>query len=178
MRSRVPGFGPASLATLLLALLTAAACAGTVATPSPPPTEAPTPTPGQANPPPLLPIGVILTADATLAGELGSYSMDGSGADAPWLPAAGLPSLAIGPLDTLSVALIDGVPIGDSSALMAAPDDPAGLRTRAVPGARLSADRRLLRLGPVPPGRWVIGVRLLRADGRGDGTTYWAITVR
>ena len=47
-----------------------------------------------------------------------------------------------------------------------------------MPGAKLSADHRVLRLGPIPLGQWVVSVRLFRADGRGDGTTYWAITVR
>ncbi len=176
--NRRPAEPSSSVATLVLVLALIAGCNGIAAAPSTPPTDQPTQSVAITDPSPPLPVAVILTADATIAGELGAYAMDGAGDDGPWLGAAGLPSLALGPFDTLSVALIDGVPIGDSSAVMAAADDTSGTRTQAVPGAKLSADHRLLRLGPFPPGQWVLSVRLFRADGRGDGTTYWAISVR
>lgn len=176
--SRHPAARSSPSGALLIVVLLAAGCGGSVSTATAPPSAEPTPSVAPTDAAPLRPVGVILTADATLAGELGSYTMDGAGADSPWLGAGGIPSLAIGPFDTISVALIDGVPIEDSTAVMAAADDARGSRTQAVPGAHLSADHRVLRLGPIPPGRWVVSVRLVRADGRGDGTTYWAITVR
>ncbi|MES2209836.1 MAG: hypothetical protein V4515_06585 [Chloroflexota bacterium] len=182
----------------LLALASLAGCGGGVGTSgvpsdagSPPPATG-TPAPGwsasdrptlnptatnEATAAPL-PVAEIVVGDVTLVGGLGTYVIDGRGSDAPWLPFATVPALTVGSAETVTIRFSDGVPIGDWSAVIAPADDTSGSATRGVNGAALSADGLSASVGPLPVGRWVLQVRLFRADGRGDGLTYWAITVR
>lgn len=140
------------------------------------PTPGPTPTENATRAP--LPIAEIVTADATIVGDLGTYTIDGQGSDAPWLPFNSLPSITAGVSDTLAIRFSDGVVIGDWSAVIAGALDTSGSTTRGVDGALSATDGTTASVGPLPLGRWVLQVRLFRADGRGDGLTYWAVTVR
>ncbi|MEO8468032.1 MAG: hypothetical protein ABI573_00020 [Chloroflexota bacterium] len=128
--------------------------------------------------PVLRPLAEIVTAQGAVLGELGSYAMDGAGGDAPWLPFSTIPSVEIGSTDTLQVRFADSAAIGDVSTLFAAAADTNGTHLHAVPVADRSADGSSVNVGPLPPGQWVLAARIFRADGRGDGMTYWAVTVR
>lgn len=144
------------------------------------PAIASTPTPAStedANPAPL-PVAEIITPDATIVGELGTYAIDGRGSDAPWLPFSSIPPFTVGTADSLTIRFSDGVPIGDWAAVIAGADDLSGLSPQGIDGALKAADGLTVSIGPLPVGRWVLQVRLFRADGRGDGLTYWAVTVR
>ncbi len=139
------------------------------------------PTPATAEPkvtPPPVPVAEIVTGDATTPGAIGSYSVDGRGSDAPWLPFVSLPSVGVGARETPSIQFADGTPLGNVQVLIAAAVDTSGASAQGVASAFLAANGRSVVIGPLPAGRWVIAARLFRADGRGDGTTYWAITVQ
>ncbi len=166
----------------MLALAVTAGCTGVGATSSPtetshPPVPTATPIASVAIPSPLLPIAQIMTADATVIGTLGTFTMDGSGSDAPWLPYDTLSQVRLGPRDTVKVAFVDGAAIGDWSAVVARSDDVGGATPRGVDGPGLVPDNKAVALGPLPVGRWVLEVRVFRADGRGNGLTFWAVMV-
>lgn len=128
--------------------------------------------------PVLLPIAEIVTAQGGVLGALGTYVMDGAGSDAPWLPFATIPSVEVRATDTLQLRFADGAAIGDISAEFAAAADTGGVRQQGVSGTNRAGDGSSVTVGPLPAGQWVLAVRLFRADGRGDGLTYWAVTVR
>jgi hypothetical protein len=119
---------------------------------------------------------VLVGGRATL-GDQGSYVIDDRGSDGPWLPFATLPAVRASATDSLTVRFVDGVAIGDFLAVVAGAADTTGSSPQAVHAAAVAGDPASLRVGPLPPGKWVLSVRLFRADGRGDGTTYWAFTV-
>jgi hypothetical protein len=136
------------------------------------PSSAPTPT---AAPPP---VAVLVTPDATITGSLGTYVIDGRGSDAGWPPFDTLPTFLAGPHELLEIRLADGVEIGPQTQVLFAPaEDLAGADSRAAPGATVGPDATRLLVGPLPSGRWVLAARVFRADGRGDGMTFWALTV-
>ncbi len=112
-----------------------------------------------------------------MPGDLGSYVIDDRGSDGPWLPIASLPAVHAGPAQLLTVRFVDGVPIGEFVAVIAGAADHGGSSPRAIQAATAGGDAASVIVGPLPPGKWVLSVRLFRVDGRGDGTTYWAVTV-
>ena len=132
---------------------------------------------GMASGQPLRPVAELETAEGTILGELGTYSMDGVGSDAPWLPFAAVPAVEASSAEVLQIRFADGAAIGDVSAEFAAADDTRGAHPLGVPTGARADDGRSVSLGPLPAGRWVLEARVFRADGRGDGLTYWAITV-
>ncbi|MBI3745292.1 MAG: hypothetical protein HY264_01970 [Chloroflexi bacterium] len=85
---------------------------GSATTPGPSPTGAasiaPTGTPAP------VPRAELVTAGATVAGTLGTYTMDGSGSDSPWLPFGALPAVAVGASETPSLRFIDRSPSATS----------------------------------------------------------------
>ena len=179
---------------ILLTLIVVAGCAGT-ASPAPTGTATaaavPTPTatasttaasaptataaPAATDAPP--PQAEIVIAGKATPGDLGSYVIDDRGSDGPWLPSATLPAVHAAATDALTVRFVDGVPIGEFVAVIAGAADTSGSSPRGVQAAATGGDAASLTVGPLPPGKWVLSVRLFRADGRGDGTTYWAVTV-
>lgn len=178
---------PATIAMLIVAVLVGAC--GTdptgppVASPAATPTAVaaspdPTPEPTSAATPAPDPVAEIVTRAGTIAGALGTYTVDGRGSDAPWLPFDGLPALDVDRGTAIVIRFVDGVAIGEGSIVLAAAEDTAGAAPLAVDGVRLNTGGASLTAGPLPAGRWVLMARLFRADGRGDGLTYWALTVR
>ena len=173
----------------LLALVGLSACTsapGTQGSASATPTARPAlptatltdPPDGAPSDPALRPVAEIVTAQGTVLGALGTYEMDGAASDAPWLPFTTVPGVEAGAADTLQIRFADGAVIGDVSAQFAAADDTRGAHLLGVPGAGRAADGSSVMVGPLPVGQWVLEARLFRADGRGDGLTFWAITVR
>lgn len=139
------------------------------------PTGAPTEVPSD---PLLRPIAELVTAQGSVLGALGTYALDGAGSDAPWLPFTTIPSLDVRAADPLQIRFADGAAIGDISAEFAAAADTSGANPHGVPERGHAADGSSVTMGPLPPGQWVLEARVFRADGRGDGLTYWAVTVR
>lgn len=116
----------------------------------------------------------ILGKGTIFAGYLGSYEIDGTGSDGPWPPFDSLSRVIVGAQETLTIRFVDGSDIGEVVAVIAAASDTTGSSTQAVPSAP-GGNAASVVVGPLPAGQWVLSVRLFRADGRGDGTTYWAI---
>jgi hypothetical protein len=141
--------------------------------PTPVPTAAPTATSTPATPP----LAEIVTADGSIKGILGTYSIDGRGSDAPWLPFSSLPGVSVAAGELLTIRFVDGAEIGQWQVLLAPASDTGGLATRGVEGGVLGPLADVLTVGPLPAGSWVLQARLFRADERGDGLTYWAVTV-
>ena len=142
------------------------------------PTPIPTPTSTENISPAPLPVAEIVTPGAAIVGNLGTYTIDGRGTDAPWLPFNSLPSITSRVGDVLTIRFSDRATIGDLAAVIAGADDASGSTTYSVDGTLPPADGATASVGPFPADRWVLQVRLFRADGRGEGLTYWAVTVR
>lgn len=188
----------AAVLVSLLVILTTAACGGGQGTPLGTATDMPgttadaraTPTIGATASAPVdtaappsetvteLPVATIVTSTGSIQGTLGSYALDGRGADGPWLPYSTLPSVTVATNGTLAVRFHDGSAIGDWTASIATASDTGGSTTVGVQGTGPSNDRSTISLGPLPAGSWVLQVRLFREDGRGDGATYWAVSAR
>ena len=126
----------------------------------------------------LRPVAELVTAQGTILGALGTYVMDGADSDAPWLPFHAIPTVEVGAADTLQIRFADGAAIRDISTVFAAADDTSGAHPQGVRSGGRAADGSSVTVGPLPPGQWVLEARVFRADGRGDGLTYWAVTVR
>ncbi|MBI2777383.1 MAG: hypothetical protein HYX57_09035 [Chloroflexi bacterium] len=141
------------------------------------PTGVPSPTAAPAASP-LPPLAVVEIDGRATPGILGTYTLDGSGSDAPWQPFGGLPVIEVAAGAPLVVAFADGAPIGGWVAQLAAADDPTGANPSGFGGVDQGLDAASVTTGPMPAGRWVLAVRLFRVDGRGDGITYWAVTAR
>ena len=134
--------------------------------------------PGPSGTPAPLPLAEIVTGHASIAGGLGTYTLDGYGSDAPWLPFGSLPTIAAGAAERLTFRFVDGAMIGDAQVIRAAAGDSTGAALAVVPGSSLGSGGTSLSVNPLPVGHWVVAARLFRADGRGDGTTFWAVIVR
>lgn len=106
-----------------------------------------------------------------VVGELGSFSWENSGSDAPWLP--GNP-IHVGSGEQLTLTLAEPVEIADWTVSRQAPGaslDGVG----AVGMAEGSA-------GPVtfaapPPGSWSVSVDVWFADNLGSASYYWLMKV-
>ncbi len=148
------------------------------ATPALPTATLTDPPDGASSDPALRPVAELVTAQGTVLGALGTYVMDAAGSDAPWLPFTTVPAVEVGPVEMLQIRFADRAVIGDFSAEFATADDTRGAHVLGVPGGGRAVDGSSVTMGPLPAGQWVLEVRLFRADGRGDGLTFWAITVR
>jgi hypothetical protein len=134
---------------------------------------------GTESAPPVLPAAVLAAPGVEAPGTVGSWTLDGSGSDSPWLSAAGLREIDIG-RGPVTVRLDGGRPIGSWLARAAPAADRTG-ETAVELGGRDDGQPALdhVDLEQLPPagGPWVIAMRLDRADGRGDATFYWLIIV-
>jgi hypothetical protein len=148
---------------------------------SPPATPSPVPEPSSsepaATPGHIAVVAIIGGQDEGIAGTLGSYTLDGRGGDSPWLPFDELVAVHQPLGEPLEIRLVDGGQIAAWSAQFAAAEDVGGLSSRDMTGPAPDQPAPFIQVGPLPPGRWVLAVQLVRADDRGEGTTYWAITV-
>jgi hypothetical protein len=106
-------------------------------------------------------------------GTVGGYTWGAYSQSAPWHLATGLSPLTI-PADVALAAGLEGrgASIDSWTARIAAAADTTG--NEAVPlgsgGATVAFD------GP-PAGEWVLELRLVFADGAGDGAWYWHLVV-
>jgi hypothetical protein len=143
--------------------------ATTTPTPSRP-SEAPSPAAEQ-------PAAVLEAPGGPIRGTLGSWTLDGQGSDSPWLPASALHEVAVRQ-GRITVRFGGEVAIGAWSARLAPANDPAGETATAL-GEREpdQPPSPAVVLESPPAGRWVLSVRLDRADGRGDATFYWLLRV-
>lgn len=173
----------------LMGCTTTPATAGGAAGTSAPPTDASPPTTVSTDAPTRVPtvgpsdlraqpVAVLVATQGTILGALGTYVMDGRASDVPWLPFTADPSVGLGRGEVVTIRFADRATIGDAVATYAAAADTTGARSAGAPGGARAADGSAMTVGPFPPGQWVLAARLVRADGRGDGLTYWAITVR
>lgn len=115
---------------------------------------------------------------AETQGRLGGYTLDFQGSAAGWLPWKPSAVVAIPGGVPVTIRLGDAAPIGSWGAVIAPEADTTGDELTVV-GEREADDPPLdvVRLDSLPPGRWVLAVTLRRADGRGDGVTFWSVEV-
>ena len=120
----------------------------------------------------------MLTWDGgSAAGTLGSWTLDGRGSDSPWLPASALERVTVPRSERLTVRFDDRAAVGAWSARVAPDSDPTGEGATGLGEREAGPPVELVVLEPLPPGRWVVAVRLDRSDGRGDATAYWFVVV-
>jgi hypothetical protein len=141
---------------------------------SPLPSVEPAPTPDEAGVTGLL----GAPADAERVGVLGTWVLDGRGSDSPWLPWRAGAAVPVPPDVRVTIRLADGSPIGPWFVDLADEGDIAGLRPIRLGGREVGLPALdSVQLEPLPAGRWVLAARLFRADGRGEGVTYWSLLV-
>jgi hypothetical protein len=160
------------LRVALAAALVVTACAG----PAPPSSATAAPTdPASADPE--APPAALLSIDGTpgVPGELGSYTYLGRGSDSPWLPAAMLQPVLVGPDGRLVVRLASGEPIAGGRARVARAGDTQGTRTEAL---GLSQEQQAVVIVGPGAGSWVLAVELDYPDGAGSGLYFWRLEVR
>lgn len=188
MAARRRGLGQLALviACPALGLAVAGCSAGPRASPSwasPPGATAP---PSEAAPlaptrPPedLAVRGVLVVGDgAGIPGALGTWVLDDAGSDSPSLPWSAPDAIAIPPGVAVALRLADGSPMGAWFADLADAVDIDGGKALRLGGREADAPPLIsVRLGALPTGRWVLAARLFRADGRGNGVTYWSVLV-
>lgn len=107
------------------------------------------------------------------AGTVGGYTWGTYSQSAPWHPATGLPAITVRAGAGLTAELDGGVGRIESwAALIADAADTTGDETVVLGsgGATVSLD------GP-PAGDWVLELRVIYADGAGDGAYYWHVVV-
>ncbi len=161
----------ASLAIALLAACTTTDATGIAGDATPPAAH---PATGGGPPPGWLETG----PDGLTPGVPGSWTRDGAGSDAPWLPASALPLVMVGSGSRLVVGLGGGIRIGSWRADVAPASDPAGVRARWWAGRDTAAPPLgRVEFGSPGPGAWVLRVMLAFADGRGDAAYSWALDV-
>lgn len=116
--------------------------------------------------------------DVVALGTLGSWALDGSGSDTPWIPSPALTPIEIVRGSSLAVRFGTAIPIGPWQALGAAAADRTGQAPFGLGAREGGPPVALVPVDDLPSGDWVLSVRLFRADGRGDGTFYWFVQVR
>ena len=123
--------------------------------------------------------GVLVAAAAAgTLGMLGSWVLDGRGSDSPWLPWQAGAAVSVPPGVPISIRLADESPIGWWLVDLADEGDVTGLLAIRLGGREADLPPLgAVQLEPLPAGRWVLAARLFRADGRGDGVTYWSLLV-
>jgi hypothetical protein len=159
---------------VLAAALAVAGCGGSGApTPVPCATVSPASSAG-----PLLEPGVARLAGGhgcVADGVRGSWTLDGTSAESPWIAASQLERMMLSPADLVLVGWADGTPIGEWTALIAPATDASGAGARAA-GSGDAGGADFVTFGRVSQGEWVLAVTLHRADGRGEATYYWALS--
>jgi hypothetical protein len=131
------------------------------------PTAEPTGTPDPAAGPPAASIAVE-GGDPVVA-QLGTYTWGGTGSDSPWLP--GTP-IGVGGGETLHITFDRAIDVADWAA-------------RYVPSVATDPDGSLsLGRGPdpgtftaPPAGSWTVEVRVTFADGAGEASYFWQVSV-
>lgn len=136
----------------------------------------PTPEASSAGPPPAW---LTLLDGRSIAGEPGSWTLDGVGSEVPWWPASALESVRVTAGGTITVELHDRLRIGTWRADVAPAADPTGAATRWLAGLETVAPpaQRIQFTAPAA-GSWVLRVTLGFAGGRGDASYSWSLEVR
>lgn len=174
-RSRRVGLAVVSGLGLVLGLGACAVSPGGAATATPPaaatpadvtPTEAPART-APAGEPPIAWLSV--EGGDPVAGQLGSFTWGGGGSDSPWLPGA---PIAVGAGEPATVTLDPAVRISSWRAryVLSTADGPDGALTL---GNGIGTPAFL-----VPPtGSWTVEMHVVFADGLGDASYAWQLTI-
>jgi hypothetical protein len=163
--SAIASMTPPSATPAAASLALDSPIASLAAVPSAGPSASPV-DPGVPEPPAA---SVAVEGGDPVVGELGSFTWDNSGSDAPWVP--GNP-VHVGRGELLTMALASPVRIEHWT-------------VARTPGATFGSDA--VRIGegtaePVafvapPPGSWSVSVNVWFADNRGSASYYWLITV-
>ncbi len=121
---------------------------------------------------------LVVAPDHRVPGVLGSWFLNEVGSDAPWIPAQALASIPVTGSAELRVRFADASPIGAWQAVAARAADVRGAATFGLGGRETSGPPLAgVPIGSLSPGDWVLAVRLVRFDGRGEATFYWRLAV-
>lgn len=109
-------------------------------------------------------------------GVRGSWALDDAHSESSWVGASALEPMTLSTDDLVLVGWADGSPIGEWTAQIARATDTSGA-SAVDAGSGDAGGADFFTFGRVSPGEWVLAVTLHRADGRGEATYYWALTV-
>lgn len=138
----------------------------TQVTPEAQPTESFVTDPPMAEPPAA---SISVEGGDAVIGELGSFTWQNSGSDAPWLP--GNP-IHIGSGERLTLALEDPVGLVNWTVSRA----PAGANGSGEVGVAVGTAEPVTFAAP-PPGSWSVSVEVWFADNLGSAAYYWLVEV-
>lgn len=147
--------------------------------PSPTATSSPTAKPDRTLPPASLPPSALLIVGSDeMPGRIGSYTYGDLSASTPWLPARTLDPVALpAPRSELRIRLEDGSAIASWSAHVANASDTFGEDARPLDAGEAAPPAAEVALTGPGPGRWVMLVQVVFADGAGDAAYYWSLEV-
>lgn len=119
-----------------------------------------------------VPPDAMLSVDGgdPVAGQLGSYTWNGSGSDSPWLPGA---PITVGAGERLTASLDPDVGVAEWSARRVATGTSDGAGAVGV-GEGVAP----VSFAAPGPGRWSVQVTVGFAGELGSATYYWDVTVR
>ena len=151
--------------------------------PEPSPTGGPTasvaaevtePVPGISLPPLAL---LSVDGGEPMTGALGTYVYEGSGSDAPWLPAASLEPVQVPAGATLELTLESASAFVSWSAQVAAAEDVRGESRTGLGQSEGSERMKSAAFASPEAGQWVLAVRVFYPDDRGDAFLFWLLDV-
>jgi len=118
---------------------------------------------------------VEIPGGRAVPGILGAWTFDGAGSDGPWLPASALGAAQVTGAGGLELRLAGDVAISGWAVRAAPVDDPAAERAVNLGSRDDGPPVSAVAVASPGPGRWVLAVRVVLADGRGDATWYWLV---
>jgi hypothetical protein len=109
-------------------------------------------------------------------GQLGSWTLDGTANDSPWPAPTGLETVEAGLDARLFAGYADATPIESWKVQYTDVADTMASRLKDGGGGQANGSD-FVSLAALPPGEWVVGVTLRRADGRGEATYFWVVRI-
>lgn len=133
----------------------------------PSPAESPVTELPMAEPPPA---SIAVEGGDPVVGQLGTFTWENGGSDAPWLNGS---PIQVGPGERLTMTLAEPVTIGEWSVSRVLPGNRDGIGAVAMQ----EGSGWPLSFEAPPAGQWSVEVRVRFADSRGEALYFWMIEV-
>ena len=132
-----------------------------------PPSDSPVAEPPMAEPPAA---SIIVEGGDPVVGQLGTFTWENSGSDAPWLDGS---PIHVGAGEQLTLTLARPVDIGEWRVSRVTPGNRNGIGAVGMD----EGSRGPVKFQAPPPGRWSVEVHVSFAGDRGTALYFWLIAV-
>ena len=132
-----------------------------------PPSASPVAEPPMAEPPAA---SIIVEGGDPVVGQLGTFTWENSGSDAPWLDGS---PIHVGAGEQLTLTLARPVDIGEWRVSRVTPGNRNGIGAVGMN----EGSRGPIKFQAPPPGRWSVEVHVSFAGNRGTALYFWLIAV-